>query len=354
MTKRRELSAKKIGLAPGSIVFTGEQREERSRLSVMRYDEASIEETTLEDGGRPDRPPTGPGVHWVNLVGLHDIDAVAGLGEEFGVHPLALEDTVSVSARPQAADYGDHIFTSVRMLSLDSEGETVDEHVALVLGPNWVLTFQEREGDVFEFVRDRIRRSVGRIRKRGSDYLWYALLDAVVDHYILVVDHLAGEVEELEEHVWEEETDDEVPSMVQAIRRRSMVVRRALRPLREEVDHFLADGSTLIGEETHLFLRDLREHISALTDSLESIRDLLAAIMEAHLAKVAAKANDVMKVLTIVATIFIPITFIAGVYGMNFQYMPELGFRWAYALVWLVMLGVAGGMLLFFRKRGWL
>lgn len=355
MRKRRVLSSKKIGLAPGSIVFTGEHREERSRITVVRYDEASLEEVAREDG---DRPPTKPGdrsdVLWVNLEGIHDTVSVSRIGEEFGVHPLALEDVVSVGSRPQAADYGDHLFTSVRMLSLDAEGETLDEHVSLVLGPNWLLTFQEREGDVFEYVRDRLRRSVGRIRKRGADYLWYALIDAVVDHYILVVDHLAGQVEELEEQVWEEGVDETVPVSVQEIRRRSMVVRRALRPLREEVDVLLADGSELIRDETHLFLRDLREHIHALYDSLESIREMLSSVMEAHLSQVSAKANDVMRVLTIVATIFIPITFIAGVYGMNFQHMPELTWPWAYPLAWLAMAGTAAGMLLFFRKKGWL
>lgn len=346
----------KVGLPPGSVVFTGSQKVERVELHLLRYGPDTFEETTtakLSDVPVPKEGDTG--VVWLNVIGLHDTELVETVCKHFGVHPLAMEDVVAVNIRPTTADYDSHVYAALKAISMDESEEVHLEHVSLIFGRGWVVSFQERHPDIFESVRRRVREGRTRIRSRGADYLWYALIDAAVDSYLVTVDVLASWAETLEERVWEDDhTHGDLPSVVQEVRRELMMVRKALRPLRDELDGLHRDPPALVKKETRPFLGDAREHVVQMADTLDNIREVLSSVMDAHFSIVSMRTNDVMKVLTIMASIFIPLTFIAGVYGMNFTHMPELNVAWAYPLVWVVMGIVGGGMVVFFRRKNWL
>lgn len=336
-------------------MYTGERHVERPIISTITYTPDRVEEHTdvrVEEMRTPTRSEDG--IHWVDVVGLHDTDLLVRIGERYGLHPLLLEDVAAIRGRPSFIDYQNQTFFSVKMLSWSSAANVEIEHISLVLGEDYVISFQERHGDVFESVRGRIRSGTTRIRKRDAEYLWYALLDAVVDHYLVVIEELANRVDRLEERVWKGEESDEVPARVQDLRAEMMIVRRALRPLREEIEAITREPPEWFSEDILPFMSDLRASVLQSSDALESMRESLASVMDAHLSLVAMRTNDVMKVLTIMASIFIPLTFVAGIYGMNFEHMPELDEPWAYPMVWAVMVVLGLGMLAYFRRKGWL
>jgi magnesium transporter len=353
--RRLGISSRKVGMAPGSIVYTGERHVENVVVSSMTFtpdDMQEEEHVGLADVAAP--PADFQGVRWVNVVGLHDIALITELGERFGLHPLLLEDVVAIGMRPTFIDYEKHAFISLKMLTWSDEGRVQVEHISLVMADNYVMSFQERPGDVFEGVRTRIRGGTTRIRKRDAEYLWYALIDAVVDHYLYVIEKLANRVDHLEDQVWSRDDAADVPEAVQALRSEMIVVRRALRPLRDEVEAIVKEPPEWFSDDIEPFMSDLRTQVLLISDALESMRESLSGVMDAHLSLISMKMNEIMQVLTIMGSIFIPLTFIAGIYGMNFEFMPELSKPWAYPLVWIVMLSVGIGMLSFFRRRGWL
>jgi len=355
MPNRFRVSTAKIGLPPGAVVFTGAQKIDQVRVESIRYGPSDpIAETDVPLADLPGLAPGTSPVEWINVWGLHDTVLIQQLAGAFGVHPLAMEDIASVGSRPSINDYDDVLFCSLKMLSLASDGSVVSEHLSVLTGAGWVLSFQERMGDVFDPLRSRLREATTRIRTRGHDYLWYALMDAVVDNYMIVLESLADRIDALEALVWSEHPPAGIPAQVQALRDEVRVIRRAVRPLRDELDTFLRVRHTMIDEATVPFLRDLQDHLHQSFDTLEAMRETLSALTDAHLALVSMRTNEVMKVLTIMASVFIPLTFIAGIYGMNFEYMPELGVRWGYGAVWVVMIGAGLGMLAFFRSKRWL
>ena len=335
-------------------MFTGSRRVDRVRISLVEYGPEGVEEATFETPDDIRRPEPGtPGVQWVNVSGLHDTDVINAIGARFDLHPLVLEDVASVGARAHLTEYDGTVFISLSMLTWSEEEMATAEHVSLLLGPNWVLSFQEQEGDAFEAVRERIRDGSGRVGRHGSDYLWYALLDAIVDNYFPVLEQLEQLAEGAEERVWKSEATARETALILRLRGEAVEIRRALRPLREEVDALVKTPPDAITSDTRPFLSDLRDHVRQLSDTLDQVRDTLGATMDAHVAVVSMRTNEVMKVLTIMASIFIPLTFIVGVYGMNFIHMPELAVWWAYPAVWAVMLAVAGVMIAHFARRGW-
>lgn len=355
MPNRFRVSTAKIGLPPGAVVFTGAQKIDQVQVGSIRYGPSDpVTEASIE---LPDVAQLAPGaspVEWINVWGLHDTQLIQQLAGAFGVHPLAMEDIVSVGGRPSISDYDNIIFCSLKMLSLDTDGAVVSEHVSLITGSGWVLSFQERVGDVFDPLRERLRNATTRIRSRGHDYLWYALMDAVVDNYMIVLESMAERIDTLESLVWCDDPPADIPARVQRLREEVRVIRRAVRPLRDELDTFLRIRHGMIHETTVPFLSDLQDHLHQSFDTLEAMRETLSALTDAHLALVSMRTNEVMKVLTIMASVFIPLTFIAGIYGMNFEYMPELGVRWGYGAVWVVMIGSGLGMLAYFRTKRWL
>ena len=354
MTRLFRRMQKKAALPPGTVEYFGEKKTERVRISVLDYDAAGVEEKELPDAEacRPYRDSKT--VSWINVTGLHDTGLLTRLGTDYGVHPLVLEDIVHTQQQPKFEDHEDYLYIVVRMLSYEPEARRIrSEQVSLVVTPHTVLSFQEVEGDVFDPIRTRIRSGRGRIRTMGADYLAYAVLDAVVDHYFVVLERIGEEIESLEDGLVEK-PDPAVLEAVHHLKREMILLRKSVWPLREVLAGLGRGESKLIRKGTHIFLRDVYDHTVQVIDAVESFRDILSGMQDLYLSSISNRMNEVMKVLTIIATVFIPLGFLAGIYGMNFEFMPELGWRWSYPVFWGVIVGIIGGMLAYFRKRRWI
>ena len=346
--------SRKAGLPPGTLIHIGEKKVENARITYFDYDEQSFQEklaSNIEECFHFKETST---LTWINIDGIHDITMIEKVGDHFDLHPLILEDILHTAQRPKFEDYDSHLFIVLRMLMCTGEGRRVQsEQVSMVVGHNFVISFQESIGDVFEPIRDRIRKAGGRIRKMGSDYLAYALLDAIVDGYFGVLETTGEKIESLEEQLLKEPTD-RIPQRIHSLKREMIYLRKSVWPLRELVGNLQRSESALVSEQTGIYLRDVHDHTIQVIDTVESYRDIVASMFDIYLSSISNRMNAVMKVLTIIATIFIPLTFVAGIYGMNFKYMPELEWRWGYALVLLVMIVIAAGMIGYFRRRKWL
>jgi magnesium transporter len=347
-------ASRKPGLAPGTLVHVGEKKIEKVRIRTIDYDETTLEERELEaiDDCLPyiDKPT----VTWINIDGLHDVDVIEKIGKNFGLHPLVLEDILHTDQRPKLEDFDDYVFIIAKMLSYDEEEHQLKtEQFSLILGPNYVITFQERVGDVFEPVRERLRKGKGRIRKRPPDYLAYALIDAVVDHYFFVLEKIGERVESLEEELMTNPTTETL-QIIHHLKRELISMRKSVWPLRELIGSLERGESRLFEEKTTVFLRDVYDHTIQVIDTVETLRDMVSGMLDVYLSSVSNRMNEVMKVLTIIATIFIPMTFIAGIYGMNFEFMPELKWHYGYHLVWVIIIAIAIIMLFYFRRKKWL
>jgi len=354
MSKLVKKKSQKAGLPPGTLVHIGDRKVERATISVIRYNPHECRESKpkgFEEGAHELQEGT---VTWLDVTGVHDLDIVHSLGKTFGLHPLLMEDVVNTDQRPKMEDYGDYLFFTLKMLSFGStETEISAEQVSIVLGKNYVLTFQERERDLFDPLRERIRTGKGRIRGLGSDYLAYALIDAIVDSYFVIIEKLGEGLEDLADEVVAGRGARTLAT-IHVLKRELIYIRKAVWPLREAISGLYRGGTPLITETSGHYLRDLYDHTIQIIDAIESYRDLLSGMLDIYLSSASNRLNQVMKVLTMIATVFIPLTFIAGVYGMNFKYMPELEWRWGYPLIWLVMLGLAVIMLILFRRKRWL
>ena len=346
--------SKKAGLPPGSLVHIGEKKAERTKITVIDYDERELKE--IEAGVCEECFPFKgtPTVTWINVDGVHDSTVIEKIGAHFELHPLVLEDIMTTVQRPKMEDYGDYLFVVMRMLRFNGKKKAIEsEQVSLILGSNFVISFQESEGDVFDAVRTRIRTAKGRVRKMGADYLAYTLMDAVVDEYFLILEKF-GEIIEILEEELVREPGRETLRQIHALKREMIYLRKSVWPLREVAGALERSDSPLIKESTAVFLRDVYDHTIQVIETMETYRDMLSGMLDMYLSSVSNKMNEVMKVLTIIATIFIPLTFIAGIYGMNFQYMPELGWHWGYFVVLLAMVFLTGFMIFLFKRKKWL
>ncbi len=344
----------KIGLPPGSLFHTGEQKVETVRLTEFRYDEDNVIEESPDPHTGSLPVPRKKDVTWLNLDGLHDIPVIERIGHAYGLHPLLLEDVLSTGGRPKFEEYDDHLFIVLKMISFNDESRRIDaEQLSIVLGDSLVLSFQERVGDVLDWVRDRIRTGRGHVRKERADYLAYALIDAVVDSYFAVLEKLGEKIDELEEELIDD-PDESTLHRIHELKREMIDLRRSIWPLRELVNSLIKSVSPLISQSTRIYLRDVYDHTIQIIDTIESYRDMVSGMLDIYLSTVSNRMNSVMKVLTIIATLFIPLTFFAGVYGMNFRYMPELELRWAYPAFWVLSIVVFVVMLIFFRRKKWL
>jgi len=354
MSKMIKKRSKKAGLPPGTLVYIGEKKAETLKITVMDYDEANFQERevrTIEECFVFKDTPT---VTWINIDGLHQIEILEKLGECYGFHPLVLEDILNTDQRPKMEDYGDYLYIVLKMLSYnDKSGETETEQVSLILGPNFIFSFQEKEGDVFDPIRERIRSGKGRIRKMGADYLAYALLDSIVDNYFTIMEKLGETIEFLEEELVTQPTPETLQTIHQ-LKRELIFLRKAVWPLREVISGLERGELVLIKEATRIYLRDVYDHTIQVIDTIETFRDMISGMLDIYLSSVSNRLNSVMKVLTIIATIFMPLTLIAGIYGMNFKFMPELEWRWGYPMVWVLMIVISVFMLLYFKKKRWL
>lgn len=348
------VKAKKVGQSPGTLIHVGKQKVEHPLLTVIDYDRETFQ--TYHDLGIDDTLAfkDSKTVSWINLSGIHDVSVIERFGTRFAIHPLALEDILNTHHRPKIEEYDAYTLIILKMLFFDEKTQSIDtEQVSLVLGDNYVITFQEREGDVFDGVRERLQRSNGRIRQRGGDYLTYALLDSIVDSYFHILEKVGDSLALLEDELISN-PGQEALGKVHHYKRELMLLRKSVWPLREVISTLYKEDSERITEGTQIFLRDLYDHSIQVLDTVEIFRDSVSGLHDLYMSSVSNRMNEIMKVLTIMASIFIPLTFIAGVYGMNFDYMPELHWRWGYLTVWLLMFGCLIGMVKYFKRKNWL
>jgi magnesium transporter len=347
-------ASKKAGLSPGTLIHVGEKKLEKVRIRIIDYDEEKIDEREVETIEEIFPYGDTPTVTWINIDGLHQVDIVEKIGTHFGVHPLVLEDILHTGQRPKMDDFESYLFLISRMLSHNEDEDHISsEQFSLILGQNYVISFQERIGDLFDPIRERLRRKRGRIRGMGTDYLAYALIDAIIDHYFVVLEKLDERIESLDSDLMSNPNPETLQS-IHYLKRELIFLRKSVWPLREIVGALERGESNLIQQGTTVFLRDLYDHTIQVIDTIETFRDMVTGMLDVYLSTISNRMNVVMKVLTIIATIFIPLTFIAGIYGMNFEFMPELKWHWGYPLVWLVMILIAVIMMIFFRKKRWI
>ena len=353
MRKLLKRRSHKAGLSPGSLVHIGELRQAAPRVEVITYDREKV------DISHPDLEkeclfphPEGT-VTWVNLEGIGRMELLKRLGDCYGIHPLVLEDIANSEQRPKAEDYDTYLFVVLKMLTPLAAGVS-SEQVSLVLGSGWLLTFQEGlDGDPFSPVRERLKNAQGRIRSQGADFLAYSLMDIIVDNYFLVLEQVADSIEVMEEDLMRSPSQRTLAEIYR-LKRELLFIHKAIWPLREVINSMIRRESQLVNEPTLIYLRDLYDHTIQVIETVETLRDMLSGMLDIYLSSVSNRMNAVIKVLTIIATIFMPLTFIVGLYGMNFKYMPELQWRWGYPAVLLFMVAVTLGMLTFFRRKKWL
>jgi magnesium transporter len=351
--RRQPRQAIKAGAPPETMIHTGARKAERTTLKAICYDEAQFSERDVEVGDCA-ALKTACGVTWLKVVGLHEVETIQKIAEALGVHPLVTEDILDTQQRIKLELFEDYLFLVTRVFRVDEESGRVDaEQISVVMFENLVVTFQEGGIEIFEPVNMRLRTSRGRVRKMGADYLVYAVMDAVVDAYFVAVEELGERLEALEESVVTRPEPRSLQSL-HDLRTEIAHIRKCVWPLREVMSSLERGESTLIGEATTIYLRDVYDHTIQLIDSIETYQEILSNLIDIYLSSVSYRLNEVMKLLTIIATVFIPLTFIVGLYGMNFKYFPELEWRWSYPLLWVVMLSIVGFMLLYFRRRKWL
>lgn len=353
-------SSKMRGLPPGELVHIGEKKTENVKITLIDYDESNFQEKEIKDIKDCFPFKDKPTVSWINIDGLHQVDVIESLGKHFDIHPLVLEDILNTDQRPKVENFEAYFFFVVKMIFLDEKRKEIHaEQVSIILGENFVISFQESIGDVFDQVRERIRTSKGRIRKLGADYLAYSLMDAVVDNYFSILERIGDQVEKIEEKLVSNPSPETLQT-IHDLKREIIYLRRSVWPLREVISNLQRDESELIKKSTDVFLRDLYDHTIQVIDTIETFRDMVSGMLDIYMSSISNKMNEVMKVLTIFAAIFIPLTFIAGIYGMNFNTsvspfnMPELNWFWGYPMALTIMLCVSISMLVYFKRKKWL
>ncbi|OPY76908.1 MAG: Magnesium transport protein CorA [Syntrophorhabdus sp. PtaU1.Bin058] len=343
----------KTGLPPGSLIHIGEEKPLIPRITVLHYNEEECRETEVEDIEQCPALQGTPGVTWINVEGISQAETIEKIGKRFNLHPLLLEDVMNSDQRPKIEDYDDYLFIVLKKIYLKENDITIHaEQISMVLGSGFAITFHEREGSVFDPVRQQLKNDKGRIRRLGADYLVYSLMDVVVDNYFTVLETFGEKMENLEVQLVANPGTNTLKTM-QSLKGNMIYLRKIVWPLREVISSMERDRSPLIQDPTHVYLRDIYDHSIHIMDTIETYRDMLAAMLDIYLSSISNKMNEIMKVLTIIATIFIPLTFIVGLYGMNFEYMPELKLRWGYPAVLLLMFAICVFMVLYFKRKKW-
>jgi magnesium transporter len=345
---------------PGTVVFVGDKKIDKTHIRIIDYDETNIVEKSIENIEECFPFKEKPTITWINIDGLHEVEQIEKIGKNSDIHSLILEDIANTGQRPKLDSFDRGLFIALKMLTINPENNKIQsEQFSFVVGDNFVISFQERIGDVFEAVRDRIRKTVPRVRFMDSDYLAYTLVDAIVDNYFTVLEKMSERIEEIETELIRDPDPDNLETIYE-LKRELIYMRKAVWPLREVIGGLERMESEFIHDSTHVYLRDLYEHTIQVIDTVETFRDMVSGLLDIYLSSVSNKMNEVMKVLTIIATIFIPLGFLAGIYGMNFDTsisawnLPELGLRYGYILFWVLAVLISGGLFLFFRRKKWL
>ncbi len=343
----------KAGLPPGSLVHIGEQKLEKIRIRLLSYSEAACTEKELELSEATLAGLDKSSVHWIRVEGIHDAQAIGQLGRGLGIHPLVLEDILDTGHRPKIDNYRDYIYLAVKTVGYDSQASKFDlEQESFVLGENYLISFSEGDTAIYDPLLERIKTNAGLLRSSGADYLLYGLLDIIVDHYFVALENLGEEIDAIQDEL----VTDPVPATMQFIhelKTEMLYLHRAVWPMREIIGFLTRRETPLVKDATQLYIRDLYDHVIQVMDTTETLRDILTSMLDMYLSSVSNRMNEVMKVLTIIATVFIPLTFIVGVYGMNIVNMPELHWPWFYPALWVIMITIAGMMLAFFKKKKW-
>lgn len=349
----KKRSAKK-GLSPGSLVHIGEQKLEKTRISVFDYTRDKLEYEEFKSIEKVFKFKNSDSMCWINIDGLHDTDLIHKLGQHFDIHPLIQEDILNTDHRPKIEEFREYIFIVLKILNYKGHDKEIHtEQLSIVLGKNFVITFQERTGDVFDPIRERLKNPESRIRINGTDFLAYALLDAVIDNYFSILEDFGQHIEDIEEELMDN-PNIETLKYIHLLRRELVILRKSIWPLRELVNTIERSESSLITKDTKLFLRDLYDHVIQIIDTIENYREMASGMLDIYLSSASNRMNEIMKILTIMASIFIPLTFITGIYGMNFENMPELHSKWGYPAALTLMFAIAVFMIIYFKRKKWL
>ncbi|MBA3815911.1 MAG: magnesium/cobalt transporter CorA [Parachlamydiaceae bacterium] len=354
MSKILKKRMNKPGLSPGSLVHVGEQNVETVTITLIDYDAQKIVEkkgASLKECMISLNTPT---LTWINVCGIHDSTTIETIGRHFGLHPLILEDIMNSEQQSKLDNYKDTIYIVARQLIYNNEKQCVeDEQVSIILGKNFIISFLESSNNVFNPIYNRLKNPKGRMRQRGSDYLCYALLDCLVDNYFLILEKVDDHLENLEDELFHRSNDDTLKKMHHA-KRELVLLRKSVWPMREVISNFRRIESPLVQNATKLYIQDVYDHTIQAIDTIESFRDITSGMLDIYLSNLSQRMNEIMKVLTIVATIFVPLTFLASIYGMNFKHMPELEWEWGYYFTLGLMAIMVIGMLYFFKRKKWL
>jgi len=348
--KRRSIKA---GLPPGSLIYTGENKSETIQIKLFNYSIDSFEEKVIDLDDMSLLHSEKSTVHWINVEGIHDVNTIEKLGSCFGIHPLVLEDILNTGQRPKIENYEGYTYIVVKMLFYDNNlEEFTTEQESFILGENYVISFSERKVEIYNTVREEIRKGVGRIRKMGADYLIYNLLDTIVDNYFVVLDELSERIEDTEDELVTNPSKSTL-QVIHKLKRQMLYLHKSVWPLREVINFLTRSETPLVKESVDVYIRDLYDHVIQVMDTTETLRDILSSMLDMYLSSVSNKMNEIMKVLTIISTVFIPLSFIVGLYGMNLTNMPEYNWPWMYPVVWVIMISIVISMLIFFKKKKW-
>jgi len=351
MPKFFKMVSKKAGLPPGMLVHIGKKKMDKPRITSIDFDSKHMTEKELKRIEDVFKFRDTSTTTWINIDGIHETEIIEKIGKHFSIHPLVLEDIANTGQRPKVEDLDSYLFCVLKMLSYDEKEDEVNaEQISLILGRKYVITFQERVGDIFDQLRERIRK--GKLRFKKPDYLAYAIIDSVVDNYFVILEKIGERLERLEEEL-SEKPSTETLHTIHRLKREAIFIRKSVWPLREVANSLAKSDSKMVSEETKIYFKDVYDHTIQVIDTIETFRDMLSGLLDLYLSSISNRMNEVMKVLTIIATIFIPLTFVAGIYGMNFRHMPELDWIWGYPAVWLVIGVIVLLMLIFFKRKEW-
>jgi magnesium transporter len=344
----------KAGMPPGSLIHVGVRKRDKIQITQLNYSEDRFEEKQIAVTDRCSLDIGKPSIiQWINVDGIHDVGALKTLGGCFGLHSLVMEDILNTEQRPKIENFNEYTFIVVKSLSYDRQtGEFTTEQVSLILGKHFVLSFSEKEDNLFNPVRERIKHGIGRIRKSGPDYLIYSLLDVIIDNYFVVLEELGEKIEYAEDELVSKPSLDTL-QVIHKMKRQMLFLHKSVWPLREVIGSLEREETPLISESMDIYLRDLYDHVIQIMDTTETLRDILSSMLDIYLSSISNRMNEIMKVLTIISTVFIPLSFIVGLYGMNLKHMPEYNWPGMYPTVWVIMIAIAVFMLAYFKKKKW-
>jgi magnesium transporter len=347
--------SEKSGLPPGSLIHVGDVLQPVSQISVMDFGTGHLEEPQITTIDELERYRQTDSITWVMIEGLADVNIIERIGQLFGIHQLVLEDILNTHQRARFEEFDDHLYIVLKCLLPETDDFDVHyEQVSLLVLDNFVFTFKEKQDELFYPLQQRVRNPKSRLRSMGTDYLTYAILDLIVDQNFVLIDSLDEVISELEDQLLLAEPTSEILNTIQKLKREVISIRRHISPLREMIAGMLRSESPLINDKTHIYLRDVYDHSIRVIESIESYREILTGLLDIYISNISNKMNEVMKVLTVFASIFIPLTFLAGIYGMNFEYMPELKWKWAYPVLWLAFILIPLVLIVYFKRRKWL